>query len=75
MSEKSSLSHLAYQFFKEELEKERSAIFKSLKITARDGKHDLPSYAGGLIAINHLDELEARLLRQIKQGNNVEGNR
>jgi len=66
------MAQLAYSFFKEELDKEQNLILNSLKRMARDSKHDLNEYAGGLIAMNRLEDLEKRLLKQITVGEKIE---
>lgn len=66
------MAQLAYTYFKEELDKEKDSILNKLKQMAKDSKHDLTEYAGGIIAINHFDSLESRLVKVIKSGNKTE---
>lgn len=66
------MAQLAYSFFKEELDKEQISILNNLKRMARDSKHDFNEYAGGLIAMNRLEDLEKRLVKQITMGEKTE---
>jgi hypothetical protein len=68
----SRMAQLAYSFFKKELDIEQTLILNNLKQMARDKKHDQIEYAGGMVAMNALDNLSKRLLKQITLGNKVE---
>lgn len=68
----SRLASIALEKFREELNAERELIFKKLKTAARLKEHDLVTYASGLVAINALDDLENRLIKQVHAGHNLD---
>ena len=59
---------LAMDLFKPYLEKEKAAVLAKIKNLFRSDKHDLSSYLGLISTLVSLDDLEAKMLKQIKAG-------
>lgn len=68
----SGMARVALEFFEKELDKSCGDILNKMKGLARDQKHDMNEYAGGLIAMNHLSNLRERLVKMVTQGNKTE---
>ena len=59
---------LAMDLLQPYLEKERATVLGKIKNTFRSDKHDLSIYLGLISTLVSLDDLESRILKQIKAG-------
>lgn len=66
------MAGLAYQHFKSALDDEKKKILSTIKNLARQSDHDVVQYAGALIAINSLDDIQTKFEKQIHMGEHIE---